>query len=737
MKENSIPWWMRIKVHFLLFGIAMSILPLFFLGYLGFTSVRQNLQMDIYEQNFNQVSVLAHEIQDAIATVESSLNFTKPTTARALTGDEETPRQLILETLLQKEPALKELKVYDSNFSSIAYLRRQAGVQPDSAATGPEHTFSAEPLLPTKPLLPAAPFLSPRTPLAAESSAAISDLYFSPGGQPEIRLTVAIQDPVNGKLLGYLQGTIDLTTMISRYFNFQLDEGKYVFLIDRSGTLIGQTDPALPGHQEALRQAPAVQSFMAGEAFSTGSDYKNYAGAHVIGAFAAMDTPNWGVFIEQPAHEANKPIFELALRLIMIAILIMALVMIISISFGLKVVHPIENLESQVRQIIRTGDLESHIPIESWDEIGRLVKSFNQLLNSLDEKNENLKNEKKLLTTVVDGVDAGMVLLNSETKILWWNTKFAQWFGQELANLPCEQVIAGPGTEGILLENGRTISVFLQGERRHFRQMYYELSPDNLENASYLLLLDDVTQEVEMEARMIETDKMAAIGLLASGVAHEINNPLAVVAAYSEDLLDRLDEEDAAPSQEEIKLGFKTVLEQIVRCKQITAQLLGFARKRDSGSDLIDIGIASAQTLGLLEHKARQKHLHMHFQGEDSLFALGNENEWQQVVLNLVTNALDASAEEGSIELRSYREGPKIQFIIQDYGEGIPQDHLKKVFDPFFTTKSLGQGTGLGLYVSYGIIAKMHGEMILESTEGQGTKVTISLPFHEAGEQSP
>ncbi|MEM5816413.1 MAG: sensor histidine kinase, partial [Desulfitobacterium hafniense] len=76
LKENSIPWWMRIKVHFLLFGIAMSILPLFFLGYLGFTSVRQNLQMDIYEQNFNQVSVLAHEIQDAIATVESSLNFT-------------------------------------------------------------------------------------------------------------------------------------------------------------------------------------------------------------------------------------------------------------------------------------------------------------------------------------------------------------------------------------------------------------------------------------------------------------------------------------------------------------------------------------------------------------------------------------------------------------------------------------------------------------------------------------
>jgi nitrogen fixation/metabolism regulation signal transduction histidine kinase len=108
----------------------------------------------------------------------------------------------------------------------------------------------------------------------------------------------------------------------------------------------------------------------------------------------------------------------------MIAILIMALVMILSVAFGLKVVHPIENLEEQVRRIISTGDLESHISIESWDEIGRLVKSFNQLLNSLDQKNQNLKAEKELLTTVVDGVGAGMVLLNSDRQIICWNTRF-------------------------------------------------------------------------------------------------------------------------------------------------------------------------------------------------------------------------------------------------------------------------------------------------------------------------
>ena len=710
LKKSSIPWWMRIKVHFLLFGVTMSILPLFFLGYLGFTSVRQNLQKDIYEQNFEQVTVLADEMRDFLANIENSLTLTKATSAYALIGKDKTARQIILETLLQKEAFVEEIKVTDKDFNFIDQITFQEGKSTNSTA------------------------LKIETPISSEKSSALSDVFFSTDGRLEIYLTTAVQDPKTKDRIGYLQAKIDLKGIISRYLNLRLGEGEYVFLVDQAGNLIGNTDPSLVSHPEEIRQNPAVQSFLEGEAFSPGSEYRNLDGVTVIGAFASLGTPNWAVFIEQPAREANKPIFEFALRLIAIAILIMALVMILSISFGLKVVHPIENLEAQVRRIILTGDLESHIPMESWDEIGRLVKSFNQLLNSLDQKNENLKDEKELLTTVVDGVGVGMVLLNSEKKIVWWNTKFAEWFGDHLANLPCDQVVNGEGTEGVYPENGRNISVFVNEDRRHFRQMYYELSPDNPENAAYLLLLDDVTQEVEMEARMIETDKMAAIGLLASGVAHEINNPLAIIAAHSEDLLDRLNEEALGPTREEIKIGFRTVLEQIVRCKRITDRLLGFARKRNNESDLIDLGVVCVHTLGLLEHKAKQKHIKIEIQLEQSLFALGNENEWQQVVLNLISNALDASAEGGVIEVKGCREGESIHFMIKDYGEGIPQINLKKAFDPFFTTKSIGQGTGLGLYVSYGIIQKMQGKMALESTEGQGTCVKITLPLHKAGE---
>ena len=710
MKMSSIPWWMRIKVHVLLFGVSMSILPVFFLGYLSFTSVRQHLEENINEKNYEQVTVLAKEMQQFFADIENSLIQTTKENADALVNQDRTSRQIILGTLLRKDSFVEEFKVANKDFIMIDHVVRRDVVFPQFYSLKIENSISPE------------------------ASLALSPVSFSKDERPVIYLTVAIQDSITHERVGYLQAKIDLKSMFGHFDNLRLDPSEYVYLVDEVGNLIGHTDFSRVLRQEDIRQNSAVQNFLEGQTSSSDSKYKNTDGISVVGSFASIDSPNWAVFIEQPTREAYKPIYEFAVQLGVIALLIIVIGLILSISFGLKLVHPIENLEGRVRRIILTGDLESHIPIESWNEVGRLVQSFNQLLNFLDEKNKNLKDEKELLTTVVDGIGAGMVLLNSEQKIIWWNTKFAEWFGNHLLNLPCDQVMKGEGVDGSFLENGRNFSVHVRGERRYIRQIYYKLAPDNSENAVYLLLLEDVTQEVEMEARMIETDKMAAIGLLASGVAHEINNPLAIVSAHSEDLLDRLNEEKPGPSSDEVKSGFIIVLEQISRCKQITDRLLGFARKRVQGRDLIDVRVASVQTLELLGYRAKQKNIRIESQLEEGLLAWGNENEWQQVILNIVTNALDASIEGGMIEVKGWREGEEIHFVVKDYGQGIPLNDLKKVFDPFFTTKSVGKGTGLGLFVSYGIVQKMQGKMALESTEGQGTKVMITLPSHKTGD---
>ena len=247
------------------------------------------------------MTVLANELRDFVTNLENGLTLTKAASAHALIGKDEMSRQIILETLLQKEAFIEEIKVADEGFVVIDQIDRQAGVSRSSSSAKIEN------------------------PISSEKSSAISEVFFSSDRSPEIYLTVAVQDPTTRNRIGYLQAKVDLKGIISRYAKIRLGGGENVFLVDHAGNLIRNTDSSYVLHNEDIRQDPAVQSFLEGEDFSQGSEYKNLDGVTVIGAFASVETLNWAVFIEQPAREANKPIFEFALRLIMIAILIMGL----------------------------------------------------------------------------------------------------------------------------------------------------------------------------------------------------------------------------------------------------------------------------------------------------------------------------------------------------------------------------------------------------------------------------
>lgn len=704
------PWWMRIKGRVLFFGIAMSIFPLIFLGLASFNAARLHLERSIQEQNVERATVLASQISDFVQNMTDSLTHVTSTNASVLVGKDTVTRGTVLNTLLREEPYIDSIIVSDREFRILGRVARREVIFPESGVRKMDNLA-----------------------FSGDESRSVSRVFFTEDGRPEFYLTLPIRDPQTRRTMGYLQAKTDLKGMVTKFANLRIGQAGYAYLVDENGTLIGHSDFSHVLRQEDVHQNPEVQMFLAGEnPPHRGSEYQNDKGLTVLGVFATVKNPNWAVFIEQPTQEAYEPIYDFAWKLLGIVLVAVGLVTLISIYFGLKLTQPIENLEGEVRRIISTGKLKSTIPQETQDEIGRLVQSFNQLLHLLDEKNKNLRAEKELLTTVVDGIGAGMALLDGDKHILWWNTIFAEWFGSEdLENLPCESVLAGEGIDCLFLENGRVIAREVSGERRYIRQMYYHLTPENQEQAAFLLLLEDVTQQVEMEARVIETDKMAAVGLLASGVAHEINNPLAIVSAHSEDMLDRLNEEVFAPTPEEIKGVLRIVSEQIMRCKQITERLLYFARRGKQGRDLIDIGAATVNTVALLGHRTKQRQIYIYTSFEQGLFVLGNENEWQQVILNIMTNAVDASPNGGKIEVRGCCLGQAIQVEIEDQGDGIPPGQLKKVFDPFYTTKPPGQGTGLGLFVSYGIVQKMRGSLTLESTEGKGTIVKISLPFQE------
>ena len=228
--------------------------------------------------------------------------------------------------------------------------------------------------------------------------------------------------------------------------------------------------------------------------------------------------------------------------------------------------------------------------------------------------------------------------------------------------------------------------------------------------------------------KMEYTNKMAAIGRLAAGVAHEINNPLAIIdqkAGLHKDLL----QTDQLPSKEKMLGLVDAVLESVKRCGNITHRLLGFAKHMDVQQEQLDVELLLKGVLGFLEKEAGYRNLDVSLAVEGDVPPIvSDRGQLQQVFLNIINNAYAAVDDGGRIRITVVKVEPDtVRVNIEDNGVGIPSEHLKHVFEPFFTTKK-GAGTGLGLSITYGIIQKLGGQIAVTSTTGKGSTFTVSLP---------
>ncbi|RJP80802.1 MAG: sensor histidine kinase [Desulfobacteraceae bacterium] len=240
-------------------------------------------------------------------------------------------------------------------------------------------------------------------------------------------------------------------------------------------------------------------------------------------------------------------------------------------------------------------------------------------------------------------------------------------------------------------------------------------------------------QEKEMmNQQVIETGKLASIGELAAGIAHEINNPVAIMVEEAGWIQDLLEEEEFKKSEnlDELNRALKQIGNQGRRCKEITHKLLSFARKTDSRTQEVDINQLIREIIGISEQRA--KYSKIVFQS-DLYSGLPNvrasQTEIQQIFLNIINNAIDAMEKSGgSITISTRQSTDTVMIEFADTGPGIPMANLGRIFDPFFTTKPVGKGTGLGLSICYGIVKKLGGDIQVKSVVGFGTTFQILLP---------
>ena len=253
-------------------------------------------------------------------------------------------------------------------------------------------------------------------------------------------------------------------------------------------------------------------------------------------------------------------------------------------------------------------------------------------------------------------------------------------------------------------------------------------------------LAQEMNRIREMENELIQSSKMAAIGQLATGIAHEINNPLATISASTEFLQTYVNKDSRLSGLEPLTRHLQRIVDHVYRCKDIINNLLGFARKEEMSISSVNINKVLSETARMIEQSRPLSDKRIELKLADGLPHLpANEQQLQQVFTNLIHNALDAIPASGTISIKTYQkdgigglQDGAVYAEVSDTGCGIAKDVLPRIFEPFFTTKPVGKGTGLGLYLCHQIISSLKGQITVDSKVGVGTTFRIYLPIQMA-----
>ncbi len=367
----------------------------------------------------------------------------------------------------------------------------------------------------------------------------------------------------------------------------------------------------------------------------------------------------------------------------------------------------------------------------------------------VEAQTRELEDERRFTERIIDSLPVGLYVVDREYRVQAWNRKRETGMQgvsrDEAVGRPIFEVLHRQSRDVLQQEldevftTGRVHSFQVDststGEVRTYRISKIPMRMTGAEVTHVVTIGEDVTEWKATEERIAQSEKLAAIGQLAAGVMHEINNPLATIAACAESLGYQFEDLAAAGAVVPEGTGelLRTIDDEVQRCKGIVDGLLDFSRPRRAHMEPVDVHEVLERTLFLLKHHARFKRLTVATTFDRSLpmIAAANAEQLVQVFMALLLNALDAMSDRGTVTIRTRRGGTAalpIVVEVVDTGVGIPRSEFTKIFEPFYTTKGAGEGTGLGLAICYGIVQEHGGRLEVDSVVGEGSTFRVLLP---------
>lgn len=468
--------------------------------------------------------------------------------------------------------------------------------------------------------------------------------------------------------------------------------------------------------------------------------------------------------INYNVSEQKRIILRIVNQFIILGISIVAVGIIMAVIISRQISKPLYILRDATYRISQ-GDLSETIEIKAKDEVGQLAESFNKMLADL----QNTMVSKEYVDNIIRSMHDALFVIDIEGKIKTVNDAAIEFFGYSEKELISKQIFSFfcqdlksdvkcnlnklkdwyklKNFEAICTSHdGRNIPVLLSSTVKYnnLGEVTYIIctakniedrkqAEEELQNSkselqiAYNQLKETNEKLKNTQMQLIQQEKMAAVGQLAGGVSHEINNPLTIILGFAQSIVKRIKDNDP------LAMPLKSIEREAIRCKKLVGELLTFSRAAKIPPEIIEINSAIEETLSLVKAQLRVKNIEFVSQFQKDLPRIKvNKNQLQQVIINLCNNAVDSMPNGGKITIstNSINENDKnfVMIKVSDTGKGISKDDISKIFEPFFTTKEVGKGTGLGLSLCYEIIQRHKGTIAAESEISKGTTFTIKLP---------